>query len=85
MCNLIFRRDTLEWLDNKFYYSLYSNDDEFITIVEDIKTLSNVFKMPLKEVLRKLRNNSQFILNGKLINVYPEEKFIIDENFRRII
>ena len=68
-----------------YYFTVYSLDDEYICGFDNIDTLAKFFNIEFKELLRKLRNHSDFILNGKLVKVYvyKKEKFIESRGKRK--
>lgn len=67
------------------YFTIYSLNDEYICGFDNIDMVSRLFNMEFKELLRKLRNRSEFILNGKLVKVYiyKKEKFIESRGKRK--
>ena len=68
-----------------YYFTVYSLDDEYICGFDNIDLLAGFFNIEFKELLRKLRNRSEFILNGKLVKVYfyKKEKFIESREKRK--
>lgn len=68
-----------------YYFTVYSLDDEYICGFDNIETLTKFFNIEFKELLRKLRNHSDFILDGKLVKVYvyKKEKFIESRGKRK--
>ena len=64
-----------------YYFTVYSLNDEYIFGVDNIDMLIELFNIEFKELLRKLRNHSDFILNGKLVKVYVYKK---EKNIERI-
>lgn len=62
-----------------YYFTIYSLDDELITGFDDIETLTKFFNMQLKYVLRNLRDNNNFILNGRLVKVIIIKKELENE------
>ena len=59
---------------NDYYVEVYDEKDNYITFFNDIKTLNTVFNKELKEVLRKLRNNEMFVINGKKYKLFLNKK-----------
>lgn len=70
---------------DEYYFALYTLNDELITVVEDVETLSKVFDKDLKEVLKNLRNHRNFVLDSKIIKVfvYKKEKNIESRGKRK--
>ena len=68
-----------------YYFTVYSLDDKYICGFDNIDALPKFFNIEFKELLRKLRNHSDFILNGKLVKVYvyKKEKFIESRGKRK--
>ena len=68
-----------------YYFTVYSCDDEYICGFDNIDALIDLFNIKMYELLRKLRNRSEFILNGKLVKVYvyKKEKFIESRGKRK--
>ena len=68
-----------------YYFTVYSLDDEYICGFDNIDTLAKFFNIKMYELLRKLRNHSDFILDGKLVKVYvyKKEKFIESRGKRK--
>ena len=51
----------------------------------NIDSLAGLFNIKMYELLRKLRNRSEFVLDGKLVKVYvyKKEKFIESRGKRK--
>lgn len=62
-----------------YYFTVYDQNDDYLFSFENIDDFPKFFNYPLKEFLRKLKNNSLFMYDGKLVKIFVQKKFIEKE------
>ena len=68
------KRYAMNYFNENYFIAIYSMDDDYIFSLDTLEETSNYFKIPVCEVLRKLRQDSFINYNGNLVKLYLVKK-----------
>lgn len=71
------KKENLIKFQKSYYFAMYDLNDNFIMIIEDIRTATKLFNMPFKKIVENLRNNKGFVFDGSIVKLFPYKKFSI--------
>lgn len=76
------KRYAMNYLNENYFIAVYSKDDEYIFSLETLEEASEYFNICIKELLRKLRQDSFINYNGNLVKLFlcKKEKEILIRN-----
>lgn len=64
------KRYAMNYFNENYFIAVYSKDDEYIFSLETLEEASAYFNICVKELLRKLRQDSFINYNGNLVKLF---------------
>lgn len=68
------KKGVLNYLNENYFIAVYSEKDNYLFSFDTLEETSYFFKMPIKEILRKLRQNTFINDNGVFVKLYLYKK-----------
>lgn len=74
LCENLRKRYAMNYFNENYFIAVYSKDDEYIFSLETLEEASIYFNICVKELLRKLRQDSFINYNGNLVKLFLVKK-----------
>lgn len=68
------KRHAMNYFNENYFIAVYSKDDEYIFSLDTLEEVSILFDISIKEVLRKLRQDTFIKYKGNLVKLFLVKK-----------